>query len=139
MRTRVTMAITALSLLLGATMMVCAQDDEGPAASLRVVVVRDSDGKPIKYAQVILHPVNRKGKVTGELDLKTDADGRASVDIPYGSVELQVLAKGFQTFGQDYEIKQAEIEITVKLKRPAGQYSIYEDHGDKNSPQPKPQ
>ena len=62
------------------------------------------------------------------MDLKTDADGRASVDIPYGSVQVQVLAKGFQTFGEDYEVKQAQLEITVKLKHPAGQYSTYENH-----------
>jgi hypothetical protein len=110
-----------------------AQDDEGPMASVKVVVVREASGKPVKDAKVVLHPVNRKGKATkGELDLKTDAEGRASVDgIPYGSIEVQVLAPGLQTFGADYEVKQAEVEITVKLKRPGGQYSTYENHDDK--------
>ncbi len=117
-----------------------AQDDEGPTSSLRIVVVRDTDGKPVKYAQVVLHPINRKGKSKGEMDLKTDVDGRASADsLPYGKVELQVIAKGFQTFGEDYEIKQPALEITVKLKHPAGQYSIYENHDDKNPPPQKPQ
>jgi Carboxypeptidase regulatory-like domain len=118
-----------------------AQNDEGPTSSLRIVVVRDADGKPIKNAQVVLHSVNRKGKATrGEMELKTDADGRASADaIPYGALEVQVLAKGFQTFGEDYEVKQAEQEITVKLKRPSGQYSIYDNHDDKKPPEPKPQ
>jgi len=116
-----------------------AQDEEGPTASIHVVVVRDTDGKPVKYAQVVLHPVNRKGKSKGEMDLKTDADGRASLDgLPYGSVEIQVVAKGFQTFGEDYEVKQPEMQIMVKLKHPSGQYSIYENHDDKNPPQ-KPQ
>ena len=115
--------------------------DEGPMASVRVVVVRDANGKPVKDAKVVLHPVNRKGKATkGELDLKTDADGRASIDgIPYGSIEVQVLAPGFQTFGEDYEVKQAELEITVKLKRPGGQYSIYENHEEKKGQDQKPQ
>ncbi|MGH9643076.1 MAG: carboxypeptidase-like regulatory domain-containing protein [Terriglobales bacterium] len=116
-----------------------AQDDEGPTSSIHVVVVRDADGKAVKYAQVVLHPVNRKGKSKGEMDLKTDADGRASLDgVPYGSVEVQVVAKGFQTFGQDYEVKQPQLEITVKLKHPAGQYSIYDNHDDKNAPPQKP-
>jgi hypothetical protein len=115
-----------------------AQDDEGPTSSLRIVVVRDTDGKPIKYAQVVLHPVNRKGKSKGEMDLKTDVDGHASLaGVPYGSVEVQVVAKGFQTFGEDYDVKQPELEITVKLKHPAGQYSTYENH-DQAPPQ-KPQ
>jgi Carboxypeptidase regulatory-like domain len=110
-----------------------AQDDEGPMALVKVVVLRDASGKPVKDARVILHPVNRKGKATkGELDLKTDAEGRAAIEgIPYGSIEVQVLAPGLQTFGADYEVKQAEVEITVKLKRPGGQYSTYENHDDK--------
>ncbi len=121
-------AAALVILALGGQGLAWAQDD-GPTASLRVVVVRDTDGKPIRNAQVVLHSVNRKGKQTGgEMDLKTDADGRASVDIPYGSVQVQVLAKGFQTFGEDFEVKQAQLEITVKLKHPAGQYSTYENH-----------
>ena len=125
--------------VLGATAFAWAQDDDGPTSSVRVVVVRDTDGKPVKYAQVVLHPVNRKGKSKGEMDLKTDVDGRASLDgVPYGSVEVQVLAKGFQTFGADFEVKQPELNITVKLKHPAGQYSTYENHDDTNPPQ-KPQ
>lgn len=138
MSQRVWALAASVLLLMGAS--AWAQNDEGPTASLKVVVVRDADGKPVKNAQVILHPVNRKGKqAKGEMDLKTDADGLASVDaIPYGSLQVQVLAKGFQTFGEDYEVKQPGLEITVKLKRPSGQYSIYEDHGDK-PPEQKPQ
>lgn len=131
----------AVVLVIGAAGLAWAQNEEGPTASLRIVVVRDADGKPVKNAQVVVHPVNRKGKQTkGEMDLKTDADGHATVDaIPYGSLQVQVLAKGFQTFGEDYEVKQPELEIVVKLKRPAGQYSIYENHDDKKKPEQKPQ
>jgi len=126
-------------LVAGALSPAWAQDEEGPTASLRFVVVREANGKPVSNAQVVLHPVNRKGKATkGEMDLKTDAEGRTRVDgVPYGSVEVQVLAPGFQTFGEDYEVKQAEMEITVKLKRPGGQYSIYESHDDKKAPDQK--
>ena len=122
-----------VALAFGITALAWTQGDEGPMASVKVVVVREASGKPVKDAKVVLHPVNRKGKATkGELDLKTDTDGRASVDgIPYGSIEVQVLAPGLQTFGADYEVKQAEVEITVKLKRPSGQYSVYESHDDK--------
>jgi hypothetical protein len=73
------------------------------------------------------------------LELKTDSEGKASFDgVPYGKLRVQVLAPGFQTFGQDYEVNQPEMEITVKLKRPQEQYSIYEDHpGDKKDDTPK--
>ena len=124
----------AVMIVLGFGMigLVRAQDDEGPTSSLRFVVVRDSDGKPVRNAEVVLHPVKRKGKqAKGEMELKTDPEGRTNVDgIPYGPLRVQVLAPGFQTFGEDYQINKAEMEITVKLKRPGGQYSIYENHGD---------
>ncbi len=114
--------------------------DEGPTSTLKFSVVREASGKPVKNAQVVLHSVNRKGKASkNEIELKTDADGQASVDgIPYGSVEVQVLMPGFQTFGQDFEVKQATTEITVRLKKPAGQYSIYENHDEKKPDDQKP-
>src|ERR1700676_907142 len=114
-----------------------AQDDDGPMSALRFVVVRDSDGKPVRNAEVVLHPVKRKGKqAKGEMELKTDGEGRTNIDwIPYGPLRVQVLAPHFQTFGEDYEINKAEMEITVELKRPGGQYSIYENHGEEKKPQ----
>jgi hypothetical protein len=127
-----------------------AQDDEGPLASLRFLVVRDSNGKPVKNAAVVLHPVNRKGKQQrAGIELKTDPEGRTGFDgIPYGPLRVQVLAQGFQTFGEDYDINKVDMEIRIKLKRPAGQYSIYENHpeekkddkkDDRKAPDPKPQ
>jgi len=122
---------------LGIVVLARAQDDEGPTSSLRFVVVRDSDGKPVRNAEVVLHPVKRKGKqAPGEMELKTDAEGKTNVDgIPYGPLRVQVLAPHFQTFGEDYEINKPEMEITVKLKHPGGQYSVYENHGDEKKPQ----
>jgi len=129
----------AVMILLGAGMIGLgrAQDDEGPMSALRFVVVRDSDGKPVRNAEVVLHPVKRKGKqAKGEMELKTDAEGRTNIEgIPYGPLRVQVLAPHFQTFGEDYEINKSEMEITVKLKRPGGQYSIYENHGEEKKPQ----
>jgi len=131
--------VMALVIVLGFGVvgLAAAQDDEGPTSSLRFVVVRDSDGKPVRNAEVVLHPVKRKGKqAQGEMELKTDAEGKTNVDgIPYGPLRVQVLAPHFQTFGEDYEINKPEMEITVKLKHPGGQYSIYENHGDDKKPQ----
>src|SRR5271155_2469590 len=114
-----------------------AQGDGGPTAKLRFVVVRDTDGKPVRNAEVVLHPVKPKGKQDkGEMDFKTDAEGKTSVDdIPYGPLRVQVLAPHFQTFGEDYEINKAEMEITVKLKHPGDQYSVYDNHGTDKKPQ----
>jgi hypothetical protein len=126
--------VSAVVIVLGAGMvgLAGAQDDDVPMSDLRFVVVRDYNGKPVRNAAVVLHPVNRKGKQErGGLELKTDGEGRTNIDgIPYGPLRVQVLAPGFQTFGEDYKIDKATMEITVKLKRPGGQYSVYENHGD---------
>jgi hypothetical protein len=123
--------------------MAVAQDDE-PHALLKFSVVKDTNGKPVRNAGVVLHSVNSKGKqAKGGLELKTDADGNASFDgVPYGKLRVQVLAPGFQTFGEDYDVNKPEMEIAVKLKRPQSQYSIYDDQKDpkKSEPQnPPPQ
>ncbi len=113
-----------------------AQDDD--TSMLNFQVIRDYNGKPIRNASVVMHPVQKNGKqAKGGLQIKTDADGKASFDgAPYGKLRVQVLAQGFQTFGADYDVDKPTIEITVKMKRPAGQYSIYEDHpGDKKDDQ----
>jgi hypothetical protein len=133
MKTRF-LIVTAVLIVLGVGVigLAVAQNDDGPMSDLRFVVVREYNGKPVRNAAVVLHPVNRKGKQSrGGLELKTDGEGRANIDgIPYGPLRVQVLAPGFQTFGEDYKIERAETEITVKLKRPGGQYSVYESHGD---------
>ncbi len=148
MRKRVSFVIAVVVVLgVGMTGWAQAQDDDGPMSDLRFVVVRDYNGKPVRNAAVVLHPVNRKGKQSrGGLELKTDNDGRTNIDgIPYGPLRVQVLAPGYQTFGEDYQIDKPEMVITVKLKRPGGQYSVYENHGDakktedKKAEKPKPQ
>jgi len=120
-------AMTVMLLLAAAS----AQDD---TAILKFLVLRDYNGKPVRNASVVMHPVKKDGKqARGGFELKADADGKASFDgVPYGKLRVQVLAPGFQTFGQDYEINQPEMEITVKLKRPQGQYSIYENQQNEN-------
>jgi hypothetical protein len=116
---------------------------EIPLSAVNFVVVRDENGKPIRNAAVVIHPVNEKGKQErGGIELKTDPDGKAGYDgIPYGKMRIQVLAHGFQTYGDDYDIGQPTIAITIKMKRPAQQYSIYDDHPSENggSKDQKPQ
>lgn len=118
--------------------------DDEPTASLKFLVVKDDNGKPIRSAAVIMHPVSPHGKQSrGGLELKTDAEGRTSFDgVPYGTLRVQVLASGYQTFGEDYEIDKAKMDFTIKLKRPQGQYSIYQDHPeekkDDKTPPPDP-
>jgi len=122
------------------TMLLLAASAEDKSALLKFVVVKDYNGKPIRNASVVMHPVKKDGKQSrGGLQLKTDPDGKASFEgVPYGKLRVQVLATGFQTFGDDYDIDQPIEEITVKMKRPQQQYSIYEDHpSDKKDEKPQ--
>lgn len=134
--------IAPLLLLFALTGLANAQKDAGeePTAILNFTVIKDDNGKPVRSAAVIMHPVSGHGKQgRGGLELKTDADGKTSFDgIPYGKLRVQVLASGFQTFGEDYEVNQSKMEFTVKLKRPQGQYSIYESHPGEKKDETKP-
>jgi hypothetical protein len=98
-----------------------------PTARIEVTVQRDVNAKPIENAAVIFHLVGEKGN----MELKTNEDGKAVIDVlPIGGmVRLQIIAKGFQTYGEDFKIGKAELAIEVKLKRPAEQYSIYPSRG----------
>jgi carboxypeptidase family protein len=120
------------------TLLTFGQDD---TATLNFLVLKDNNGKPIRNASVVMHPVQKNGKqAKGGLQIKTDADGKASFDgVPYGELRVQVLAAGFQTFGDDYSIDKPSLDITVKMKRPSGQYSIYEDHPESKKDEPDTQ
>ena len=91
-------------------------------------MVKDDNNKPVRNASVILHPVNKDGtQAKGGFQLKTDNDGKTvSEGIPYGPLRIQVLAPGFQTFGDDYEVNKPEMDIEIRLKRPTDQLSVYD-------------
>jgi hypothetical protein len=112
------------------------KEDE-PTSVVNFLVIKDDNGKPVRNAAVIMHAVNPRGKQgRGGMELKTDPEGKANFDgIPYGRLRVQVLAQGFQTYGEDFDVEKPKMEFTIKLKRPQGQFSIYEDHPkDPNAP-----
>jgi hypothetical protein len=102
-----------------------------PTSKITVTVTKATNGKPVENAAVVFHPI-KNGKDEGGMELKTDEDGKATLDvIPIGdTLQLQVIAPGFQTFGNNYEIKTDTKEISVQLRHPSRQYSIYEQHPD---------
>ncbi|MDE3199829.1 MAG: carboxypeptidase regulatory-like domain-containing protein [Acidobacteriota bacterium] len=97
-----------------------------PVSRVDVLVLRSDDGTPVENASVIFQLVDDKGN----MELKTDQDGKAFIDVlPTGSkFLLQILAKGYQTFGQAYDLEKKEMAIEVTLNRPGHQYSIYDEH-----------
>lgn len=105
-----------------------------PTCKVTVTVVRADNGKPLEDASVIFHPLER-GKDSGSMELKTNEDGKTTLDlIPIGdTARIQVIATGFQTYGADYELPGDSKDITIKLRKPVRQYSIYESHPDQSS------
>jgi hypothetical protein len=101
---------------------------------IEVMVIKDFNKKPIDGAHVVFHPV-KDGKDEGNLELKTHPDGKAVIDvIPTGSsVRIQVIADGFATFAEDYQVNEADRKIVIAMIRPREQVSTYTDNQGKAS------
>ncbi len=93
-----------------------------PATShIEVTVVKKFNGKPIVNAAVIFNS-NLDGKDEGNLEVKTDPDGKAIIDvIPTGSsVRVQVIATGFATYAEDFVVTESTREISRRHDPAAG-------------------
>ena len=114
------------------------QSGTGQTSNLSFTVLKDDNNKPVRNASVILHPVGKGGKqAKGGFQLKTDNDGKTvSEGLPYGPLRIQVLAPGFQTFGDDYDVNKPEMDIVIRLKRPTDQLSVYDKSQDKKQSAP---
>jgi Carboxypeptidase regulatory-like domain len=136
----ITTAVVATGALF-AILAIAAVGQDEDTALLNFLVIKDYNGKPIRNASVVMHPVEKNGKQSrGGLQIKTDPDGKAKFDgVPYGKLRVQVLAEGFQTFGEDYDINKPNLDITIKMKRPSEQYSIYDDQNKDHRNESKPQ
>ncbi|HUD12056.1 MAG TPA: hypothetical protein VMQ56_00245 [Terracidiphilus sp.] len=97
-----------------------------PTARIAVTILKDVNGKPIENAAVVFHSMEGE-KDKGNMELKTNEDGKTIIDVlPLGdTVRLQVIAHGYQTFGQDYKVDKADMAIEIRMLRPGAQYSIY--------------
>jgi Carboxypeptidase regulatory-like domain len=104
-----------------------------PATSrIEVTVVKKFNGKPISNAAVIFD-AKMDGKDQGNLEVKTDPEGKAAIDIiPTGStVRVQVIATGFATYAEEYLVSESSREITVAMIHPQEQLSSYQDNQGK--------
>jgi hypothetical protein len=129
--------------LLASTFSLAAQSDERrgrkfralpPNARIQVLVLRDVNGRAIENAAVIFHLVGDKGN----MELKTNDEGKAVLDVLSQGcvVTLQIIARGYQTYGANYKIDKADNYIEVRMKRPGEQYSIYKPHSATESNEP---
>jgi hypothetical protein len=103
-----------------------------PLTNLRVEVKTHSD-KPIERASVIVTFVEGRDyiklgkKVYVPFELKTNMEGIAKIPpVPQGKIKVQVIAKGYQTFGEVFEVNETEKTIEVRLNPPQQPYSAHE-------------
>ena len=107
-----------------------ADDDE---MTRMKVEVQTLSGKPIDRASVIVDFVEGRSiaklgkKVMKHWEVRTNQEGIAKVPaLPEGKVRVQVIAKGYQTFGQTFEIAGEEKTLTIKLNPPQAPYSAHQ-------------
>lgn len=101
--------------------------DEGNAyCDLRIEVVAGAKSEAVDNASVYVR-FAREGKSERsklrELNLKTNQQGVARIDrIPQGKVLIQVIAKGWKTFGKWYTLEKEEETVRIKLEEPPRWY-----------------
>jgi len=119
------MAVLALGAL--------AQEDEGPPMTKLNILVTTQGGHPVDHASVVVrfvegHSVFKLGKAVHDTyELRTNEEGVVKVPaVRQGKIRIQVIAKGYQTFGQIFDITQQEKNVTIKLNPPQQQYSAHQ-------------
>jgi hypothetical protein len=93
---------------------------------LTIVVTAGEDKKAVENASVYVKFIEgrklRKDKKI-EMNLKTNMSGVChSPEIPQGKILIQVIAPGWKTFGEYYEVNQPEQTIDVQLAAPPKWY-----------------
>jgi len=103
--------------------------EEG-TSRLNLKVVSEADKEPVPNAHVVVRFVSGKKFFIKDKrtswETKTNRRGLVVLDnVPQGVVKIQVIAKGYQTYGQEYELSKEKEDLTVLLKAPQGQLSAY--------------
>ena len=104
-----------------------------PMTKIRVEVRKATNDKPVDRASVVVRFVEGRSvvklgkKIMTSYQMRTNQDGVATMPpIPQGKIQIQVIAKGMQTFGEIIEIGEEEKTVEVKLKDPQPQYSVHQ-------------
>ena len=96
------------------------------------IEVKTHTGKPVDRASVVVRFVEGRSvakfgkKIRTRWELRTNQEGVARIPpIPQGKILVQVIAKGYQTFGETVEVNEEEKTVQVKLNAPQQQYSAH--------------
>lgn len=117
----------ALALILSAKLVAAAPDE---SSRLILQVLTDDGKKPVASAHIVVRFVSGKKFFIKDKrtswETQTNRKGEVMLDdLPMGHVKIQVIAKGYQTFGDEFDLKKPEEELTILLKLPAKQVSAY--------------
>jgi hypothetical protein len=101
---------------------------DAPAAAvhLTLIVTAGEDKQPVDSASVYVRfaeakVLTRNKKI--EMNLKTNLSGVCHVpEIPSGKILIQVIAPGWKTYGEYFDVDQAEQTINISLVRPPKWY-----------------
>jgi hypothetical protein len=89
------------------------------------VEVRNQDNEPVDRAAVIVKPM-KGNKVRRSYELRTSQQGTAPLPpLEAGTFLIQVIAKGYQTHGEKFEVREPERTIQIKLSPPKEQFSVH--------------
>ena len=96
------------------------------------VKVTSLSGKPVDRASVVVRFVEGRSvvklgkKIITHWELRTNQDGVVRVpSLPQGKIQVQVIAKGYQTYGNVYEVDDDEHTVEIKLNPPQPQYTAH--------------
>ncbi len=96
------------------------------------IVVMTQRGRPVDRADVIVRFGGRSVVKLGKMvrttwEMRSSQEGVAEIpDMPKGQIRIQVIAKGYQTFGDTFDVKEDERTIEIKLNPPQPQYSSHD-------------
>lgn len=99
---------------------------EAGMARIKITVTGSTD-KPVPNASVYVR-FNESGGFLhkdklAEMNFKTNGDGSVKVPgVPQGKVLIQVVAKGWHTYGKWYDIDKDEETVQIKLEPPPHWY-----------------
>ena len=96
------------------------------------ITVKTQAGRPVGQAAVIVrfvkgHSVLKLGKaVRTQWEIRSNQDGEALVPaIPQGQIRVQIIANGYQTYGETFDVTDTEKTIDIKLNPPQQQYTLH--------------
>jgi hypothetical protein len=99
---------------------------DSKTVQLTIVVTGGDEKKPVDSASVYVRYVTERLLAKDkkiEMNLKTNVSGVChSPEIPRGKFLIQIVAPGWKTFGEYYEVNQAEQTININLVRPPKWY-----------------